>query len=276
MRIEAVVVACALACRPPAIASPEGARDREFAVEVIDASLALIPAFVNGRGPFALVADTGATTTVLDEDVAKEIGLQPSGALQIVTTAGTFRAPTTIVDDLAVGAATFVRMTVSWMPMRELRTADRRIAGVLGQDVLARTTFEVDYRRGKARLGSACHGGDTRVDVDWVDGRPTLRAGLRTPGLPPDARFVLDTAANALIIFREPAHTKGTVIKTHRSSADADVLSRVELSIGGLQAAGPALVVSSRDRRQETGLLPATWFSRVCIDGPRRTATLTR
>jgi hypothetical protein len=280
MRIACVFVACALASSSAAVAARAVPHDDEFAVEVTQASLVLVPVFVNGRGPYRLVIDTGATTTMLDAAVAEEAGLHASGMLQIVTAAGEFAAPTAIVDVLAVGGTTFLRMPVTWSPLRELRSVDRRIAGVLGQDVLAHQAFGLDYRRGTAELTNACPSGDTRVEFEWAEGRPLLRVGLRAPGLRPDARLVLDSAANALILFGRAAHISAasevTQVSTHQSSVRGDVRSRVELNVGGLQVSGPAVIVPDHASRQETGLLPASWFSRVCIDGPRRTATRTR
>jgi predicted aspartyl protease len=261
----------------PRVSAPFDGRDEEFAADLTKGSLVLVPVFVNGRGPYRFVLDTGATTTMLDNDVAGAAGLRPSGTLQIMTIAGAFAAPTGVVDQMSVGGIRLSAVRVGWTSLGEIRRDDRRIAGILGQDVLVRFTVTVDYRRGRARLGSdPCQRGDTTVAVAWAAGRPMLAAQLHAPGLAGDARLVLDSAAHALIVFDEERGRGGTMsIGTHQSSARGVVVPDAQLVIGGLHVAGPAVALPAAAAREETGLLPTAWFSRVCIDGPRGTVTLT-
>ena len=57
------------------------AGQRKIRLKVIAArdrnTLALVPVFINGKGPLAFAVDTGASSTVIDEAVARKVGLKP-------------------------------------------------------------------------------------------------------------------------------------------------------------------------------------------------------
>ena len=262
------------------IATSALARPREIAAGLTSTSFVMVPVLVNGRGPHHFVIDTGATTTTLDNELASVLGLEASGALRMVTAGGGFTAPTGIVDELMIGVLRVTSVRVSWMSLAELRREEGRIAGVIGQDILRRHTLTIDYRRRRVRLeNDACVPGDTGVDVAWADDRPMIAVHLRAPGLRPDAQLVLDSAANGLVLFAELRPSGGaatTLVGTHRGSTPGQVVSNVVVTAGGLQTHGPAVLVTPSAPRDENGLLPASWFSRVCIDGRRSHATLTR
>jgi len=61
-------------------------------------------------------------------------------------------------------------------------------------------------------------------------------------------------------------------VTTHGEDAYADVIPGAMVGIEELELRGSALVVPAAEPRIENGLLPASWFSRVCIDGPRAQA----
>jgi hypothetical protein len=258
--------------------SQSGAQTTEIAARLTKTALMVVPVALNGRGPYNFVIDTGATTTTLDERLATELGLRASGTVPIVTLAGGFDAPMGRMDSLILGTVRVTSVWVSWMALDSVRDDDRTIRGVLGQDILARHTVTIDYRRSRVRLGTeACTGGDTRVNVGWADRRPMISVRVRAAGLRRDAQLVLDSAANALVLFDEPASSEpATLVRTHAAATSAAIVPGTNLEIGGLQLSGPAVVLPSTVEREESGLLPTTWFSRVCVDGPRRIAVLTR
>jgi predicted aspartyl protease len=254
---------------------PAAAVDRAVTAEFTPTSLVLVTVHVNGR-PFQFVLDTGATTTTLDDRLATELGMRQTGQIEVVTSAGTFRAPTGIVDELTIGTTRISRLRVSWMRHDQLRLDDRRIAGVIGQDVLRGRTLTIDYARRRIELTTdPCGVSDGGVDVTWSEGRPMIAAGVHAQGLPVAARLVLDSAANALLLFTAPRPgARRASLSTHQATVLTEYLPRVPVVVGGIRSEGPAVLVPPSASRAETGLLPAAWFSRVCIDGPRSRATL--
>ena len=252
------------------------AATRRLTAAFTSTSLVLVPVHVNSRGPYYFVIDTGATTTTLDDRLATELRIQPTGTLEIVTSGGTFGAPVGRVDELAIDTLRMTSLEVSWMPLDELRRDDRRIMGVIGQDVLSKTTVVIDYARRRVALTpEPCGGNDAMIDVAWAGGRPMIDAGVHGRGLPSSAKLVLDSASNALLLFaRADATGQITKVSTHRNTVTADVLPRVTVDVAGARRAGPAVLLPPAAARTESGLLPTAWYSVVCIDGPRQRATL--
>jgi predicted aspartyl protease len=257
-------------------ALPATAAGPEITAEFTRTSLVLVPVRVNGTGPYHFVVDTGATTTTLDDRVATELGLRDTGDIEIVTSAGMFRTPSGAVDELAIGTTRISRLAVSWMRHDELKRDDRRISGVLGQDVLRRRTLTIDYSRRHITLTTdPCADGDVGIDLAWSESRPMVSAAVQGRGLPGAARLVLDSAANALVLFTAPrSGARRASLSTHQASVSTEFLPRVPVVLGGVRREGPAVLIAPAAPRAETGLLPTVWFDRICIDGPRSRATL--
>lgn len=243
--------------------------------EFKDASLIILDVHLNGRGPYPLLLDTGATTTMVDTSVASDLGLIPTSSLSIVTASGATRAPVATIEELAIGAFGVRSLRVSWMPMTALRSADARLAGVLGSDVLARVTVLIDNIAGRVFLArdGTCAG--DALTLQWADGRPMV--SLREHAAPDSqVRLVLDSASNALVLFRDvPASGFATSMETLHGSTRGRI-GVLPLVVAGTTWNMPAFFTGANATREEDGLLPTALFDRVCIDGPRATAVLGR
>jgi predicted aspartyl protease len=247
-------------------------------LEMTDSSLVLVPLRVNGSGPYRFVLDTAATTTMLDARFATRLGLVASGSIDLVSSGGNFHAQSGYVDELAIGPVHVRRLPVSWTSLDVIRRHDTRIVGILGQDVLSRISVTLDFDARRVRFGEEpCGDGDLTVDVERVDGRPAIPARVSGPGVLRDGVLVIDSAANTLILFGQPdVALAGLDLDTHAGPARATRVPAVDVAIGDVVLRRDAMIVRSTTDRIERGLLPASWFSRVCIDGPRGRAVLTR
>ena len=247
-------------------------------MDVTRSGMVVVPVQVNGAGPVRFLVDTGATTTTLDAGFATTLGLRAAGSLRIVTASGSVTAPAGKIATLGVGGLDVRDLAVSWMPLDALRVEDERIMGVIGQDVLADLTVTIDYARRRVRFGSErCASGDMTMAVERSDRRPTVAARLRTPAGNREVRLVVDSGVNAMVLFERSAGSgNGVRLATHTGSADAAFVSVATATLAGLAVSGPAVALQPAEPRGEDGLLPASWFSRVCIDGPRAAAVLTR
>jgi hypothetical protein len=252
------------------------ADERRVAAELTRTALVVVQVHVNGRGPYHFVVDTGATTTTLDDTLATQLGIRATSGMEIVTSAGTYRAPLGTLDELSIGTTRVRSLNVLWTSLHELRQDDARVLGIVGQDILRRFTTTIDYaRREIALTATPCAQRESGVDIGWADGRPTVGAAVFGQGLPRSGRFVVDSGANALVIFAgRPGTGALTSVSTHQATVTAEILPRVRLEIGGVRRDGPAVLIPPTTSRNESGLLPAASFTRVCIDGPRSRATL--
>jgi predicted aspartyl protease len=107
------------------------------------------PVFLNGRGPYRLVLDTGASDSAITAPVASALGLAPdqSHAVLVRGVAGSAIVPTVHVDSLSVGDLALDSVT---LPI--IADALGGAEGVLGASGLS----------------------DKRVDIDFIHDRITI------------------------------------------------------------------------------------------------------
>ena len=100
------------------------------------------PVFLNGRGPYRLVLDTGASDSAIIAPVAVALGLTPdsSHAVLLRGVAGSEIVPTVRVDSLTVGDLELASVTLPIIA-DALGGAD----GVLGASGLADKRVEIDF-----------------------------------------------------------------------------------------------------------------------------------
>src|ERR1700751_2585902 len=67
--------------------------------------LILLPVHVNDRGPFDFILDTGAGTSLLASDLAKQLELKTIGSKEVQSAGGKVSVSLAKVDSLAVGKA---------------------------------------------------------------------------------------------------------------------------------------------------------------------------
>lgn len=86
---------------------------------------------INGTGPYRFVLDTGATTTVISEELSRELSL-PAPAGMHVTVAGGGTAPAIVViHDVRIGDAVLEGVIAAAMPLSVLLKGENAPLGVL-------------------------------------------------------------------------------------------------------------------------------------------------
>jgi hypothetical protein len=89
LALLAIALLAAAGCRRGAVeqagAPPSQAGDGQTVSLLVlqgpgGSTLALVPVFIDGQGPFAFALDTGASHSVIDKDLAEQLGLPAAGA----------------------------------------------------------------------------------------------------------------------------------------------------------------------------------------------------
>src|SRR5579864_6118669 len=74
-------------------------------VRTIGGYLMVVGVSINDRGPFDFLVDTGTNTTLIDPELAKELGLTPKDNLQLASLASATNVPRYYLQTFRVGPA---------------------------------------------------------------------------------------------------------------------------------------------------------------------------
>jgi predicted aspartyl protease len=109
----------------------------------------VVPAYINGRGPFELILDTGATLTCLDSSLTRELTLPVQHAVigAGVGVAGSGRVQVVRIDSMRVGAASSKGLNACAMNLSNLRIVGANVRGLLGLNFLRNFRMTLDFDR---------------------------------------------------------------------------------------------------------------------------------
>lgn len=114
-----------------------------------NATIALLPVYIDNQGPFAFALDTGAAKSVIDQKIVKRLGLQEVGpAHQVTGVTGSEQVHGVRVDNWRVGGVKLQSRMVADINLPNPGGAGPGLQGLLGSDVLSSFGLvAVDYDR---------------------------------------------------------------------------------------------------------------------------------
>ncbi len=179
-------------------------------------NLLLVPVYLNGRGPFQFVLDTGVETAILTDPAVRDSLHLPPGQPLLVEGAG---------EEAALRAEYYARVGVSlagvapgFMPLTVLsddalhlsQYVGEPVAGLIGYDIFRAFVVEISAER--LRLHAPEHfrapRSAVRVPLAIYAGKPYLRAPLvqQPPADTLTARLLIDTGAGHALSLEIGAH----------------------------------------------------------------------
>jgi predicted aspartyl protease len=125
-----------------------GAHGGDTSFELVNGHI-FVPVTIDGHGPYRFLLDTGANTTIVCAEVARELGLA-RGSMVMIDGVGTELrgGRPSEVPSIDVGGAEVERVAVLVGASR----ADTNISGVLGGSFFQHYRVIVDYQRSKVEL----------------------------------------------------------------------------------------------------------------------------
>jgi hypothetical protein len=257
---------------------------------IVAGALLVIPVKINGAGPFDFMVDTGSQITVIDPALAGQLNLKPRGMVGLVATASYMQASVAELDALEVGSHVVERPAVVVQDLGQIRAADPRIRGVLGENFLAHFDVLIDYPHKLLCLDEA------RAMQDTIRGE---RIPLVTPRHPEnELRFAerlvisvhlsntgsrqillqLDSGSDGPMLYagnrelEEPLLKRATLRGDKASKAQQAfaLLPPQDMRIGArtmraVPFVTPVSAAQNVPNREEDGLLPTVLFQRVYI-----------
>jgi hypothetical protein len=231
------------------------------------------------RATYPFLLDTGSEATFVDAALAGTLGLTATSRTTIDTPAGPAPAVTSNVS-LTYGIVHVDDLEIVHDALTSIHTVAPEIRGLLGQDVLRRTNWLLDYREAivlqdpEGVVGERVQG--ERLAVNWIGDLPTVGAsfGRSTP-----VRLVLDSAATGLVLFKLPVGTatgESARLQTLAGRTEAPILSADALRLGSLLLPHPkaAVIVQDAAGGDAGGLLPTSLFDRVYFDQRENSAVV--
>lgn len=105
---------------------------------------------VAGRGPYRFVVDTGAERTVVSQQLAQELGLDPGGDVTLTSVASVTRVPSVFLSGLEVGRRTIPTIRAPSLDVRNIGAH-----GMLGVDSLRSQRVIFDFRQQQLSLSNS-------------------------------------------------------------------------------------------------------------------------
>jgi len=115
----------------------------------------IVPATVNGAGPFWMMLDTGADPSIVELGIAKSAGLKIAASGQQGSGGGTSHnlSYETSLPVVQLGGLTAIKIDALAMDLSKLSsTLGRPIGGVLGYSLFKRRIVQIDYPNRKVRF----------------------------------------------------------------------------------------------------------------------------
>jgi predicted aspartyl protease len=99
-----------------------------------------VPVLINGKGPYRFLIDSGADRSVIGAGLARNIGLQASGAVTLHDMAGSSRVETVTIDSLRVGSSEMLEIQAPALLEQHLGAQ-----GLIGIDALSEQRLSMDF-----------------------------------------------------------------------------------------------------------------------------------
>jgi len=185
--------------------------------------LILVPVFIEGKGPYDFILDTGASVSLLSSELARSLGVVVTGTEEGMGAAGTVTLELGRIGSLSVGDTELhdVEVGLTDELARIGAVAKARIDGDLGYNFLKHFRVTVDYGRNFLSLSAASGGSDKDGAIPFAIAptKPLILLPVEINGGGP-YRFCLDTGtsmtaispalAAALAIPMKPGDRPGT------------------------------------------------------------------
>ena len=203
--------------------------------------LILLPVHVNDRGPFDFILDTGAGTSLLASDLAKQLEVKTIGLKEGQSAGGKVSVSLAKVDSLAVGEIKLHDVDVGIVDLAQIgKTVGAKIDGDLGYNFLKHFRVMIDYRDCEIRFDDPkrveSFGRSAKAEVPIrlaSPAKPLILVDVHANGRGP-FQFAIDTGTSTTAIAPELAKHLG--VESLPVGAGTTGGASVDFSAGVLQS----------------------------------------
>jgi predicted aspartyl protease len=198
--------------------------------------LILVPVFVEGKGPYEFILDTGASISLLSSELGRSLGVVVTGTEEGMGAGGAVTIELGRIETLSIGATKVhdveVGLTEELSRIGEVVKA--KIDGDLGYNVLKHFQVTIDYGQNVLSLSKANGepGRDGAVPFEIAAVKPLIILPVKVDGRGP-FRFCLDTGTSMTAISPALAARLG-IPMTPRARPGMGAGGRISVSFGRL------------------------------------------
>jgi predicted aspartyl protease len=204
----------------------KGHAAQKIPFELMD-NLIYVRTRVNGSAPLWFMLDTGASATIINERVAKELGLRAGRRERGTGTGGAIEVGMIDGVSLSMPGVTVTDQTVGAFPLDQFApVAGRSVGGIIGYDFIKEFVIEIDYAAGALDLyepvGYEYKGAGDVVPFNFIERKPYVRAVLILSDQKSfEGTFEIDTGGDGVMVVSTPfvkAHKLDELIPNRRMS----------------------------------------------------------
>ena len=137
------IILAAIAAQMVLVSTPIDEPRIEFSF--VRGSLVVVPVFLNGRGEYRFLLDTGATHSILSSRVADQLNLPAGPAETLITAGGNLTVSMRELETVQIGSVRISQMRVAAADFDLLRSL--HVDGIIGADYLKQFKVSIDYTR---------------------------------------------------------------------------------------------------------------------------------
>jgi predicted aspartyl protease len=283
LALSLLLLFCAASAHAASTA-PDPTTNTNLPVRTIGGYLMVVGVSINDRGPFDFLVDTGTNTTLIDPELAEQLGLTPKDNLQLASLASATNVPRYYLQTFRVGPASLSNQEALAVPLTQLAALDRNIRGVLGMNFLLHFSFRLNYDRQTLELYPFPEAADVptglRVPVEINESRLLIK--VASSAAPRGSwKLALDSGIAGFLVFQErivPPSESGACgeanclmqVATNLADHSASTVLLHDVSIAEALLPDTQVVVLRNDLQKpsdpQDGLLPAAPFHSVFFD----------
>jgi hypothetical protein len=256
----------------------------------IQDDLIVVRVRINRTGPYDFLVDTGSQITTIDPVLASDLHLRIEGTTGVSGVTTQSRSAFSFLDLIEVGSHSVPQSLAVIQDIAELKAADPRMRGILGENFLSRFDLLIDNRQQilcldeSRNLAQAVRGEHVPLEQphgprdDMPFTRPMIVSVRLTTADVAPVLLRLDSGSNAALLYAtQPRLLRASVSRTPLLKRVVNgveqafaVLPAQDILVGACPVRQISFVipineVGSGPSPREDGLLPTTAFERVFI-----------
>ncbi len=218
--------------------------------------------FLNGRGPYRFLLDTGSQSNQVDSGLARKLGLAPTLTLDLETPSGESTVDGGRLNKVTLGPMEASDQEFLFTRFDDLSTLSPDIRGILGQEFLANFDYTLDFQHHRLIFGDQPFGEPSAPGVQTgfrlIFGRMAIPTSL--------GDLVLDSGAELLFLFRTSSRpVSGQVMGASGARVPVSFETAPEFRIGDRSYRPSKAEYRAVPAAEEAGLLPANLFHAIFI-----------